>query len=559
MARFKRASNKSARIAGVNCLKLPALASILTIMILLPALAHGAFFFVSGTEATSIVAATGTAPNARLEVWSPDLHSSNITSTSLFPVGSQFTVRVHVTDAGPIDAFDVTLNYNITHSSNILQAVKTGNELSGGLLDPNHPPGGCAVGVLRNQFDVPAGYIRLAVLTIGPCTVPGTGTLFSITFQVTGIGASFIDIVRTSSGGRLVTTLVGGPPAFAEIPFAPVDARFQNVAGIPPVARFSYDPGFPLKGDTVSFVGGKSSDPDGSAGSAANGNGIARYLWMFGDGYTSQGANSTHVFVIPVFIPASGNFTVTLVVWDLDDNLPGRVNIVVSIARGIPQLDSVNWSGYAIAAPDASVTDVRGSWIVPAIQGQCGTVEQHAAFWVGIDGFNSQTVEQTGTDSACINGSPSYTAWYEFFPHASRTIHSLRVSPGDLIYAEVSYRSGRFNLTIAHQTTGASSSRFGVVRSPQLSSAEWVTEAPSGRTGVLPLTNFGLVKFGQSYTGISGTCAATVSSVTGPIGSFGPRVARITMVTPALVVKALTSDLSPDKAGFTVLWESSGP
>src|SRR5437879_9247731 len=104
MARFKRASNKSARIAGVNCLKLPALASILTIMILLPALAHGAFFFVSGTEATSIVAATGTAPNARLEVWNPDLHTSNITSKSLFPVGRYFTGKMNVTDARPREA-----------------------------------------------------------------------------------------------------------------------------------------------------------------------------------------------------------------------------------------------------------------------------------------------------------------------------------------------------------------------------------------------------------------------------------------------------------------------
>src|SRR5207245_8860298 len=118
MARFKRASNKSARIAGVNCLKLPALASILTIMILLPALAHGAFFFVSGTEATSIVAATGTAPNARLEVWNPDLHSFNITSTSLFPVASQLTVRANVTDARATHACDITLNHNSTDGPN---------------------------------------------------------------------------------------------------------------------------------------------------------------------------------------------------------------------------------------------------------------------------------------------------------------------------------------------------------------------------------------------------------------------------------------------------------
>jgi hypothetical protein len=32
---------------------------------------------------------------------------------------------------------------------------------------------------------------------------------------------------------------------------------------------------------------------------------------------------------------------------------------------------STNWSGYAVTDPTGSVTDVSGSWIVPAIVGSC--------------------------------------------------------------------------------------------------------------------------------------------------------------------------------------------
>ena len=36
-----------------------------------------------------------------------------------------------------IATFDISLNYNLTLGPNVLQAVRTGTELSGGLLDPN--------------------------------------------------------------------------------------------------------------------------------------------------------------------------------------------------------------------------------------------------------------------------------------------------------------------------------------------------------------------------------------------------------------------------------------
>ena len=540
-------------------MKLLASAVIVSLVMLLPSLAYAPIRGLAIHDSTSILNAAGTVP-AILEVWNPDLRSSNITSTSMFPVGSQFAVRVNLTTGGPIAGFDVTLNYNITAGPNILQAVRTGNELSGGLFDPKSPPAGCFVLVLSNQIDFPPGRIHLAAVMGGVfCDLSGTstGTLFTIMFRVTGKGASFIDIVRTGSGGVRVTSIVGGPPNLSNLPFQPLDARFQNVPGIPPVARFSYEPSFPVKGDNISFMGGQSFDPDNSTLSAK---GIWKFLWIFGDGTGQvQGANQTHVFTVPLVVPAAGNFTATLIVWDYDNNLPGRLTLVVNIAEGIGQLGSYNWSGYAITSRPGSVTDVKGSWVVPAIAGACGPVEQHSSFWVGIDGLTSPTVEQIGTDSACIGGAPSYFAWYEFFPQGSHLIHTMTVSPGDTIFGEVSYSSGRFNLTIADMTTGVSFSKLGKVKSAQLSSAEWIAEAPSGKAGILPLANFGTVRFGGDLTGVAGTCSVTAGGVTGALGFFGSHVQQITMFARDLTIKSQSSALSPDMTSFVIQWQSAGP
>src|SRR5579862_6192130 len=55
-------------------------------------------------------------------------------------------------------------------------------------------------------------------------------------------------------------------------------------------------------------------------------------------------------------------------------------------------VSSTNWSGYAVTARSGAVTDVKGSWVVPAIQGSCPSTNEYASFWVGIDGYNSNTV-----------------------------------------------------------------------------------------------------------------------------------------------------------------------
>src|SRR5712692_8671734 len=122
-------------------------------------------------------------------------------------------------------------------------------------------------------------------------------------------------------------------------------------------------------------------------------------------------------------------------------SLPALALATPAVTRGplirSGSFQSTNWSGYAVTGPSKSVTDAKGSWIVPAITGTCPSTNQYSSHWVGIDGFSSNTVEQTGTDSDCQNGAPTYYAWYEFYPHPSFLISGLTIRPLDVISAEV--------------------------------------------------------------------------------------------------------------------------
>jgi len=213
--------------------------------------------------------------------------------------------------------------------------------------------------------------------------------------------------------------------------------------------------------------------------------------------------------------------------------------------------NSTNWSGYAVTGASGSVSNAKGSWTVPAIQGACPSTNQYSSFWVGIDGFNSGTVEQTGTDSDCQNGAPTYYAWYEFYPHPSFLISGLTIHPGDHITAQANFNGRSFVVTITDTTTGLSFSTSAKVRGAQRSSAEWIAEAPSSSGGILPLANFGTVSFSAS--------TATIGGTTGTIGSFGTAVQQITMVTSSGAVKAQPSALSSGGDSFSVTWKSSGP
>jgi len=218
-------------------------------------------------------------------------------------------------------------------------------------------------------------------------------------------------------------------------------------------------------------------------------------------------------------------------------------------------VESDNWSGYAVTG--SSFTQAKGSWTVPTVD--CSkTPNTYAAFWVGLDGYSSATVEQTGTDSDCDGDNPSYYAWYEFYPQGSVVISSLSVSPGNQISAEVSYSDSEFTIKITNENTGKSYSKSSKVSGAKRSSAEWIAEAPccTSGGGILPLSDFGTVYLGADYTGISGTNDAIDSTKSGPISEFDSDVEKITMVSSKGKDEAVPSALTSDGSSFDVVWKS---
>ena len=224
-----------------------------------------------------------------------------------------------------------------------------------------------------------------------------------------------------------------------------------------------------------------------------------------------------------------------------------------SPGTGVTSTTSGNWSGYAVTAgrgqsTAGSVTAVTGTWTVPAVT---GTGTAYSAVWVGIDGANSSTVEQIGTESDIVNGTAQYSVWYEMYPSYSVDITSMTIAPGDTITATVQYlSSGQFQLTIT-DTTQANDTFTTTQSAPgaQRSSAEWIVEAPSSMTGILPLANFSSVAFSNA--------TATINGTTGSVDNSGWQTTAINIATRG-VVQTATSALA-DAAGvssFSVAYNS---
>ncbi len=114
---------------------------------------------------------------------------------------------------------------------------------------------------------------------------------------------------------------------------------------------------------------------------------------------------------------------------------------------------------------------------------------------MGLDGYSSETVEQTGSEVDCDGRTPEYYAWYEAYPAASED-YSNTVEPGDHLSASVTYEgSNEFSLYIDDTTRGWSHDTTVTLSGAERSSAEVIVEAPccTDRGGILPLTDFGTI------------------------------------------------------------------
>jgi hypothetical protein len=224
-----------------------------------------------------------------------------------------------------------------------------------------------------------------------------------------------------------------------------------------------------------------------------------------------------------------------------------------------PLSTSSNWAGYAVAAAGQSFGDVKGSWTVPTVSCPARS-SSYSSFWVGIGGYatSSNGLEQTGTSSDCQNGTPTYYAWYELIPAPSVNVQ-LTVSPGDQVSAEVSISGTAVTLALTDVTTGQTFSKTQTTSSPDVSSAEWIAEAPSQCSGLrvsscqtLPLANFGTAGF----TAASATANAHTGTISDPAWTaVGIQLEPTTRGS----LSATPSALSADGSSFTVATAAATP
>jgi hypothetical protein len=167
-------------------------------------------------------------------------------------------------------------------------------------------------------------------------------------------------------------------------------------------------------------------------------------------------------------------------------------------------INGYNWGGYA--ATGSGFTSVSATWSEP--NATCNSRNDLYAPWVGIDGYGTSTVEQTGVATDCSSGRAVYQAWYEMYPAAPVYLSttSYPVAPGNSIHATVTYAgSSRYTLTLQNTSRGWTFTTTKTLNSARRRSAEVIIESP---TGAYP--NFGSITF----TG------ATVNGAT--LGSFNP-------------------------------------
>lgn len=229
---------------------------------------------------------------------------------------------------------------------------------------------------------------------------------------------------------------------------------------------------------------------------------------------------------------------------------------------------SSNWSGY-VASPVAAAgfSSVSGTWTQPAATCSAGS-EAYSAVWVGLGGDRegADALEQVGTDVDCSSaGRAVYSAWYELIPAGPVSV-AMRVRPGDRLSASVTVKGHGVTLRIRDLTTGAHFSTTKRIANVDVSSAEWIVEAPSvcfasGACGLLPLTDFGSVSFSDATAtvgGHTGTIADPDWSATAlELRQDAARTfrARRRPGRSAAVVSADPSAASAADGSFTVTWQ----
>jgi len=243
--------------------------------------------------------------------------------------------------------------------------------------------------------------------------------------------------------------------------------------------------------------------------------------------------------------------------------------------RRSPDESQFSWAGAVV--PTGSWTAVSGLWVVPTLnQGsQPATTITYPngdyftgwwlSTWLGLDGYApniSNDVLQIGIAQQIDENNNAYAwAWYEWWletpPEGSpdyvnaQTVKSLKVAPGDTIFAIVSYVNSMagqvtlFNLSqlaADNYTLGPDNHVNKVLAPPPTadfngSSAEWIAEDPSGGEPAYTLAGFTPIDFTGA---LACNCASDLSSMDWANPASGVPVEIESAGTPPATLTATT-------------------
>ena len=141
-----------------------------------------------------------------------------------------------------------------------------------------------------------------------------------------------------------------------------------------------------------------------------------------------------------------------------------------------------------------------------------------------------------------------YYTWWEMYPTNTIQVVGTTLHAGDSITASVVRSGTSYTLKVTDSSHSANSfTTTQTCSSCANSSAEWIAEAPSGSSGVYPLSNF------RTWTEAGATVKA--GSTSGVISAFTDD--EITMIDSSGAVKAQPGVLNGSGSGFSVTWERS--
>ena len=222
------------------------------------------------------------------------------------------------------------------------------------------------------------------------------------------------------------------------------------------------------------------------------------------------------------------------------------------ISLTVDPVSTLNFSGYEDYAPaGAQFTSVRASWVVPSVSCAPSTYS-YSAEWSGIG--DQTSVEQDGTWSDCLDGTPFYSAWYEIYGDPDLNSGyaiplSYPVSAGDQISASVTLVGTTWEFAMIDATHDWAFSTS--VPSPpgvtlNQGSAEWIVEDPNGCSpNCETLAQFTPVTFSGA--------SATETEAGGTISAF-PAAADQIVSSDGSTVYAAPGPLSAAGDSFTDTW-----